>query len=280
MNNKEKDLEKMTFGIAGMFGIYWTYSCFLKQRLPLSEGPKTALGLILLYVVGFGLFISVTKNITGRKCEKRKISFQRILVCFLLQFSAIMAFIVIVNLSTALGIDPAATELHATSGHMLFLLLIFNPIAEELVFRKWFADKLLQYGEGFYMLVSSFCFCLVHGVSLGVPQIVYTFLLGMIWSYLMAKTGDIKLVILMHALSNLFGSVIMQTLLGISMIAAGIYSMLLMLLGAAGFVVLLLNKKKIGIDDMPKAVLMDTFRNKGMLFYIALTLFVMLCDRM
>ena len=47
-----------------------------------------------------------------------------------------------------------------------------------------------------------------------------TFILGMLWSFLMVKTGDIRLVIIMHALSNLFGSVIAQTLMGVSMIAA------------------------------------------------------------
>lgn len=130
------------------------------------------------------------------------------------------------------------------------------------------------------MLVSSFCFAIVHGVSLGVPQIVYTFILGMIWSYLIVKTGDIKLVIIMHALSNLFGSIIAQTLLSISMIAAGIYSMLLMFLGVAGLILFLTNKKKAIIDGesgfIKKATMKDIFSNKGIIFYTALTLIVML----
>lgn len=283
MNNKEKDLDKVAFGIAGMFGIYWMYSCFLKQHLPLSDGQKTILGLILLYAVGSGIFISVTKNIADHKFEKRKISFKTLLLCFLLQFTAIMVFIVFVNISAAFGLNHTSTGIDATSLHMIFMLLIFNPVAEELVFRKLFADKLLKYGEGFYMLVSSFCFCLVHGVSLGVPQIIYTFLLGMIWSYLMVKTGDIKLAILMHALSNLFGSVMTQALLGISMTAAGIYSMCLMLLGVTGLVIFLANRKKVRIDDAPgvikKTAVKDLLRSRGILFYIALTLIFMLCSR-
>ena len=130
------------------------------------------------------------------------------------------------------------------------------------------------------MLVSSFCFAIVHGVSLGVPQIIYTFILGMIWSYLMIKTGDIKVVIIMHALSNLFGSVITQTLLSISMIAAGIYSMIVMLLGVVGLILFLRNKKKAIIDGeaglIKKAAIKDVFSNKGIIFYTALTMVVML----
>ena len=150
--------------------------------------------------------------------------------------------------------------------HLLVMLLIFNPIIEEIVFRKLFADKLLRYGEKFYILVSSFCFAIVHGVSLGIPQIFYTFILGMIWSYLMVKTGDIKLVIIMHALSNLFGSVITQTLMSISMIATGLYSMLLILLGIIGLILFLVNKKKIILDEekglFSKVVIKDMLINK------------------
>ena len=163
---------------------------------------------------------------------------------------------------------------------MLFMLLIFNPIIEEIVFRKLFADKLLRYGERFYILVSSFCFAIVHGVSLGIPQIVYTFILGMIWAYLMVKTGDIKLTIIMHALSNLFGSIIIQTLLGVSMMAAGVYSMLLILLGIIGLVLFLMHKKKIVLDGdsglIRKAIIKEIVTNKGILFYAVLTIVVMI----
>lgn len=283
MNSKAQDLEKVAFGIAGMFGIYWIYSCFLEQHLPLSDGCRTILGVIILYVVGLGLFRLSTKNVPDRKYKKKKVSFKTVLICFLLQFTAIMIFIVIVNISTALRVNDITTEINATSLHMLFMLLIFNPIAEELVFRKLFADKLLQYGEGFYMLVSSFCFGIVHGVSLGVPQIIYTFILGMIWSYLMVKTGDIKIVVIMHAMSNLFGSVMTQALLSFSMTAAGVYSMILMLLGVAGLVSFFVNKKKVMVDDEPgllkKTALKDMLCNRGILFYIVLTLIVVLCDR-
>ena len=198
------------------------------------------------------------------------------ILCFLLQFTAIFVLTVLVNVS---GTNGTASAINATSLYMLFMLLIFNPIIEEIVFRKLFADKLLKYGEKFYILVSSFCFAIVHGVSLGIPQIVYTFILGMLWSFLMVKTGDIRLVIIMHALSNLFGSVIAQTLMGVSMIAAGLYSMLLILLGIIGLILFLVNKKNINLDEekglFRKEIIKDMLTNKGIVFYVVVTALVM-----
>ena len=195
MNHKKRDLERVAFGIAIMFGIYWIYSCLLKQYLPVSGGMKTILGMVVLYGLGLGLFLFITRNIPVSAYEKRKVSMKTVLLCFLLQFTAILVLTVLVNISESIGGNDALVEIKATSGNMLFLLLIFNPIMEEFVFRKLFADKLLRYGERFYIVASAFCFALVHGVSLGVPQIVYTFILGVIWAYLLVKTGDMKLII-------------------------------------------------------------------------------------
>ena len=271
MNNKVKDLEKVSIGIATMFGIYWLYSCFIKEHLAIADSVKTIIGLVLLYVVGLGLFVYITRNIQACKYEKGTVSLKTVILCFLLQFTAIFVLTVLVNVS---GANGTASDIKSTSLYMLFMLLVFNPIIEELVFRKLFADKLLQYGERFYILVSSFCFAIVHGVSLGIPQIVYTFILGMIWSYLMVKTGDIKLVIIMHALSNLFGS-----LMRVSMIAVGFYSMFLILLGIIGLILFFVNKKKIILDEekglFEKTVIKDLLTNKGIIFYILITVIVM-----
>lgn len=285
MNHKKRDLERVAFGIASMFGIYWIYSCLLKQYLSVNDSIKTILGMVVLYGLGLGLFLFITRNIPVSAYEKRKVSMKTALLCFLLQFTAILVLTVLVNVADSVGGNGTTTEINATSGYMLFLLLIFNPVMEEVVFRKLFADKLLKYGERFYVLVSAFCFALVHGVSLGIPQVMYTFILGMIWAYLFAKTEDIKIVIVMHALSNLFGSIIMQTLLGISEVAAGMYSMCLIALGILGLVLFFVHRKKLVLDGemslFKKTIIKDILTNKGILFYVILTViavcFLKLC---
>ena len=126
------------------------------------------------------------------------------------------------------------------------------------------------------MLTSSFCFSIVHGVSLGIPQILYTFILGMIWSYVYIKSGNLLVPIILHSLSNLFGSVIIQSLQSVSQIAVSIYSMCIMLMGIVGIILFFSNKKKIKIDKdnklITKLALKDIFFNKGILFYIIITI--------
>lgn len=280
MKSKKKDLRKAALGIAVMFGIYWFYTYVIARYLPIPAGVKSLVSLVVLYGVGLGVFFLVIHKIPTQKQEKRKIAPQSILLCFLLQFTATLVVVLLTVILTALGRNNISTDINPTMPYMLFMLLIFNPIMEELVFRKLFADKLLPYGERFYMLVSAFCFAIVHGVALGIPQVFYTFILGLIWSYLVVKTGDIKLAVLLHALSNLFGSVISQTLMGISMILAGLYSMLMMLVGIVGLILFLIYKKKIVLDGeaglFRKAVIKEVFTNPGILIYAAFTVAVMI----
>ncbi len=280
MQDKKKSLDLMAFGIAVMFGVYWIYNCKVKTYIPASDGIKTIMGLVCLYGIGLGLFSLIIKNISIKKVDKKKIPGKTIILCFLLQFTAIVVLVIITNILLAAGMTHVTTEIASTSFYMLFMLLIFNPVIEEIVFRKMFADRLYKYGESFYILVSSFCFAIVHGVSLGIPQIVYTFILGMIWSYLYVKTRNLVLVILMHASSNLFGSVISQTLMGISMVAAGIYSIVIILCGIIGFILFIVNKKKIMADEgksMIKAsVIKDMISSKGLWAYVLLTAVMMI----
>lgn len=275
MNECKNAVTKTVIGISAMFGIYWVWLCFIKNSITLPDALETVIGLISLYGIGFAVFFMITKKLPCSSYEKGTVSVKTVLLCFLLQFTALTVLTIIVNISSAVSENEKVPEINALSPYSLFMLIIFNPIIEEIVFRKIFADKLLKYGEGIYMLVSSFCFALVHGVSLGIPQILYTFILGMIWSYLTAKTGDIRLSAVMHSLSNLMGSVMVQLLAGISMMLAGMYSMLMILMGIAGFVLFIVNKEKISIDGksriFSKENIKEIFSDKAIWLYMCIT---------
>jgi len=274
--DKKKDLEKVSLGIGIMFGIYWIYSVFIQNNLNIQPMFKTIIGLISLYGVGLFAFMKIISKISNTKIEKGKVNGKTITLCFLLQFTAIIIMSLITNIIGSISGQEISTDLNTLTPYMIFMLLIFNPIIEEFVFRKLFADKLLKYGELFYILVSSFCFAIVHGVSLGIPQIVYTFILGMIWSYLVVKTGNIKLSIILHSLSNLFGSIVSQLLNGISIEVLGMYSMVMILLGIIGFICFLKNKKHIELDNknklFDKVIIKEMFTNKGILIYSLITI--------
>jgi len=276
MDSKNKSIEKIGFGIAIMFLISWIWAIFIRNKLNLTSIQNTIIGIIVLYVIGLCLFKLIIKNIPNYKIEKGKISLKELVLCFLLQFSSILVMSVLTVILSKITGNEIGGEIDALTPLMLFQLLIFNPIIEEYVFRKLFADKLLKHGELLFMLTSSFCFSIVHGVSLGIPQILYTFILGMIWSYVYIKSGNLLVPIILHSLSNLFGSVIIQSLQSVSQIAVSIYSMCIMLIGIVGIILFFSNKKKIKIDNdnklITKLALKDIFFNKGILFYIIITI--------
>lgn len=276
MDSKKKSIEKIGFGIAIMFLISWIWAIFIRNKLNLTSIQNTIIGIIVLYVIGLCLFKLIIKNIPNYKIEKGKISLKELVLCFLLQFSSILVMSVLTVILSKITGNEIGGEIDALTPLMLFQLLIFNPIIEEYVFRKLFADKLLKHGELLFMLTSSFCFSIVHGVSLGIPQILYTFILGMIWSYVYIKSGNLLVPIILHSLSNLFGSVIIQSLQSVSQIAVSIYSMCIMLMGIVGIILFFSNKKKIKIDNdnklITKLALKDIFFNKGILFYIIITI--------
>ena len=276
MDSKKKSIEKIGFGIAIMFLISWIWAIFIRNKLNLTSIQNTIIGIIVLYVIGLCLFKLIVKNIPNYKIEKGKISLKELVLCFLLQFSSILVMSVLTVILSKITGNEIGGEIDALTPLMLFQLLIFNPIIEEYVFRKLFADKLLKHGELLFMLTSSFCFSIVHGVSLGIPQILYTFILGMIWSYVYIKSGNLLVPIILHSLSNLFGSVIIQSLQSVSQIAVSIHSMCIMLMGIVGIILFFSNKKKIKIDNdnklITKLALKDIFFNKGILFYIIITI--------
>lgn len=280
MNEKEKTLEKVSLGIAFMFLISWIWAIFIRSKLNIPSIYNTIIGIVILYGIGLTIFKLFIKDIPKSKISQNKTTIKTIIICFLLQFTSIFIMSITTIILSKVTNNEIGSSLNTLTPMMLFQLLIFNPIIEEYVFRKIFADKLLKYGELFYMLVSSFCFAIVHGVSLGIPQIIYTFILGMIWSYLVVKTGSIKLSILLHSLSNLFGSIVIQLLQGLSMEIAGGYSMFIMLLGIIGLICFIKNKKKIVLDNQNKLfnkqILKDMFTNKGIIFYTILTIAMMI----
>lgn len=279
MMERKQDLTKIGFGIAVMFGLYWVYAILIQNHLNLHPALKTIIGLVSLYGVGFSLFLKIIKNIPNTKLKQGKVNSKTVLVCFLLQFTALMIMSFLVNVISDISKTADSTELNTLTPYMIFMLVIFNPIAEEFVFRKIFADKLMKYGELYYMLISSFCFAIVHGVSQGIPQIIYTLILGLIWSYLVVKTGNCKLSMILHALSNIFGSIVIQLLQGISITILGMYSMLMIGLAIIGFLCFIKNKNKLNIDNKnklsDKSIIKEMFTNKGILFYTAITVSMM-----
>ena len=291
MNNekieeRKKVLERLSIGIAVMFGIYWIYNIFIQGRLDVSVQLKSILGVASLYVVGIIVFLLIIKKYPSEKAKKGKVGVKTVFRCLSLHFTAVLASLVINIIMTILGIKSNSLidleNANMLAPGMLFDLLIFNPIVEELVFRKAFANKLLKYGESFFILVSAFCFSIVHSVSAGIPQVIYTFILGSVWAYLYVKTGSLLLPIIMHAISNLIGGIIPMGLQSLSMMYMPIYMLFVLIIGIVGIVMFVKNKKEIVLDGEKKFItkeeVKEMFSNKGIIIYIVITVFMLIAE--
>lgn len=279
---KQKDLEKTALGVAVMFGLFWIYTIFVSQHLPFQRLIKGVLGLAILYGAGLGLFILITEDVSKEPYAQKgngRVSAKTVLFCFLLQCSAFAVINVLTIASSVLGGAAPSSEAMPMSAPALVLLLIFNPVVEEFVFRHLFASRLLKHGERFYILASAYCFAVLHGASVGLVHIVYTFILGLIWAYLTVKSGSPLLAVLMHAVSNLFNAVIIQ-LLSSQLMALAVYSLAIMALGVVGIVLYIKNRKKLVLDGssglMDKQAVKDVFTNRGVLIYTAVIFAIML----
>ena len=87
----------------------------------------------------------------------------------------------------------------------LFLLLIFNPVMEEFVFRKLILERLRIFGDRKAIFLSAAFFAVPHLFSQGLPQLGYTFVLGIVWAHAAMKSGRLTECMILHAFSNLYG---------------------------------------------------------------------------
>ena len=119
---------------------------------------------------------------------------------FLAQFP-VAVLIKILNIST-----PATTaeEILAQPLFYGFLLLIFAPVMEEFLFRKIFFDRLMVLGTKPAILLSALFFALPHIFSQGPAQFFYTFVLGLSFGFVAARTRKIWPCMILHSLSNLY----------------------------------------------------------------------------
>lgn len=86
--------------------------------------------------------------------------------------------------------------------YVFLIVVVIGPIVEELVYRYAVMRVLLPYGEKTAILVSGLIFGLIHG---NLFQLFYASALGILFSYLYARTGKLRHTIAMHMLFNFFG---------------------------------------------------------------------------
>lgn len=171
---------------------------------------------VILYVIGFlVLKIGLDKqNLSSIKFEKHSMSVGEILKAFCMCYAVLIASNIIgTMIITYIGvlkgspvinpIEEIVTQMNMPV--MIVFTVICAPIFEELFFRKFLIDRVVQYGELPAALLSGFMFGLFHG---NLSQFPYAFTIGIFFGIIYIRTGKILYSIILHAMINFFGSVV------------------------------------------------------------------------
>lgn len=173
-----------------------------------------------VYFIIYPVFLALINLIPkSAPIEKHKMSVGQFLVALIMCYSLIYtgniaSSILISFLSKINGLAPTNVVMGMLGGTnvwiQLFILVIFPPIFEELIFRKFLIDRTIKYGEFVSILLSATLFCLFHG---NFSQGIYAFLLGGFLAYIYIRTGKIGYTISFHMIINFIGSIVAGRLL-------------------------------------------------------------------
>ena len=221
-----KDSNRLSWMVlAGIFGMSFLY-LFLSFALGIfgypyisgefsgmSEEVYYALS-CFYYVVGmflpFLLMTLVSKISVNELIPVRKTGFFYAVFCILFGVGVCLAANYPSNLVSYLleevglsGELPQSPLPKGIVGAILYFIniAIIPPFVEEFAFRGVILSRLRKYGNGFAVLATSILFALFHG---NLIQLVFAFCCGMIFGWIVVKTGNLFLTIIIHAINNGF----------------------------------------------------------------------------
>lgn len=214
MKNKFLTVVRVATGLICWFLIYKLYGVFVD---PLLEGilPEIArmvlMAMVVPYTLGLGAFLLVTLGMPHSDYAAEAVmkpGIGTIAKYFVIQtglsFPVMVAFNAVLTLA---GVESRATSPEQIMAHPLFffvLLIVFNPVFEELLFRKFVLERIGVLGTKGAIICSAVFFALPHVYSQGIPQMFFTFTIGLVYAYLTLKTGKLWPAVILHALSNIY----------------------------------------------------------------------------
>lgn len=220
--------------------------------------------LVPTYLLGFPFFALMLMGMPKKAPEKKKLGFSGWITFLAVSFFLMLAGSYIASglmsvIETLRGteitnaIDQQISESSPLTN--LILIVIVAPIVEELMCRKLILDRLLPYSEVLAVLTSGLFFALLHG---NLYQFFYAAFLGLLFSCVYVRTGNILHPILMHMIVNFTGSIIADFINTMTSdlasaptsinpwdVVGGVYSMAMMVLAICGAVLLFRKAKEL-----------------------------------
>ena len=171
-----------------------------------------------IYGIGFPLFLLLRGKAPEARVQAQSIGIRQFLLliptcCFAVYGGNILGQLLqgLLWMAVPFHLSPPVTELSTDAPILQALLLaVCAPLMEEYVFRRSLIDRLRPYGERTALLCPALLFALFHT---SVSQVVYAFLLGLVFGYVYLKTGRLRYTAALHILINGFSTLVLPLLL-------------------------------------------------------------------
>ena len=194
------------------------------------------------------------------KVEKHKLkSYQKIEIIAIGIFALVAIQFLTSFIISALGIDYSVNTILFSNEEndlltnilTILLVVVQAGIFEELLFRKTIIDYSKNNGKIFSIILSSLVFGLIH---MNISQMIFAFLIGIVFGTIYALTGNISLSIILHLLNNGYATLI--NLLKENTLAIQVIDISILIIAFFGLLSLirLLNKNKETIKSNIKAL--------------------------
>lgn len=258
MQKKQADkitaLIRIAVGLLLFMGTYYIYKLVIYPNMQ-SQIPdllhKFLTSIIVPYAIGFPLLLLVVWNMPkDDKANLEPIGVKGFLKYFVVQSGISVLVVIIISIVLKVLFDysnPLSLDLKNNLWFYIFLLLIFNPIMEEVIFRKVVLARLQPYGDKFSIIMSALLFALIHVASQGIPALFCTFVLGCVWAYVTIRTGNIWCAVILHSLSNVW-NFFLPMLMTKTKIGNVIYTLIWCIaMPIAAIIIIAVNRKKSNI---------------------------------
>ncbi len=212
---------RVVLGLIAWYLVYKCISIYIENEI---------LDRLLGFTLGMGAFALATIGMPRGEITPRKaysVTPTLLGKAFLVQTGIACPCAFVVNaLLVFTGHTPTGMTFESISGQLIlwiFLLLVFHPVVEEVLFRKLVLERLSCLGFKGAVICSAVLFAVPHLFSQGVAQVPYTFALGLVWAYVFVKTKKLWPGIVLHSLSNLYGAFLPMVLTSIHQACAVLY---------------------------------------------------------
>ena len=164
-----------------------------------------------VYVVGFILFLLITRPVKRSSIPKEKWGFWHLVCAMAASYAGGYICNLAYSLINTLVTGASAVTMTTTSFSSLvdvnpifsfILMTIVVPVVEEFVFRKTLIGCTRKYGEKIAIIFSSAMFALFH---MNLQQLFYAFAIGLVFGYVYSKTGNLVYTIIFHSINNMLG---------------------------------------------------------------------------